>query len=239
MPTEIAAVDVEAVQALLLAVEREDHRHGWDNPNCNPGLFLLHHAHARTEAMGRALRRYGRPVTCGGYVATPLAPRFDLPIDPTVVLFRFARRFAADTSLANAMLRHICQPGLIGAGFVAEAWQLRATPEQIAQIQAEQAADPRKSLADRVGSVEIRQAAAVDVAGRGYRAVRVRGEQPAAYTGPILKHGEAVPDGFFAASGAGFDALTLIVARVAGQPLPEPTHVPVAWPCHDGTHPDA
>jgi hypothetical protein len=215
-------VDTEAMGQLLLRLEADAHRAGWDAP---AALYVLYDARdLGTDRTYRQMMRWGGvPTRRGPYAAISAAPPGSLDGYPQHGLFRMALNFShSDHPATRAMLGVLRQPGFLGAAFVCEAWS-RETDDQ-----AEREAWRGKRFADMPGSMEIRTVNAADVGGADWVVRRVRGDKPKMWTSgdPGLSNVE----------GSVVESLRMVVAVTADLPRPELKTTPTMWSWDDQRH---
>lgn len=212
--------DPLALGRLLLRVEGDAHRLGWDNGPAR--LYVLYdQADAQTEQTYRRLISPSAagpgPIRCGPYTALSMIPPSMLNPRSVHALFRLAASFTqAPTQLGvlagRALARLLGQPGFLGLALLAEGWAYLAKD-------GEPEPEPGRSLADTVGSKEYRGVIACDVAMRDYWVRRIRGQSPE------LVHFAATDE----TDGAIIESLRSMVAAVAGLPVPALRHAPHGW----------
>ncbi len=199
------------MERLLLAVEKDGARRGWDAP---PSLLMMWDAR---ESGALALQhiglRSGGLVASGAYRAGRAISDRALEPNPAVALYRMAVNIIAAPShppVAYAR-QSLAQPGLLGIAARFEGWHRVMTHE-------ERRADQR-ALADIPGSVEQRMVCAATVDGGIWMVTRVRGQQP------ILRR----PAGSEKWAGAVPESLAAIAAWLAGDVPTLPAYAPRAW----------
>ena len=205
-----APIDTARLNQLLLAAERDVHRHGWDAPaqllalvdTTNPGAehWCRHGAHGPTTQVD-------------GYAAARCIPWQRLVVQPMHVLFRIALnlRHSADRPETAQMRRLLHPPGMIGLASVLEAWIRPTLTEQQEEQWGERAA------VDIPGAQECRLAVAATIDGATFHVARIRGQHPTA-------------TGNSRFGGTGVHALHTMVAAATGRPLPPDTDkVPIGW----------
>lgn len=207
--------DSEAIGRLLLRIEADAHRYGWDEP---ADLYVLYDA--RDIESDREYRhvlgvRRGPAVRCWPYAAQSAVPRHALDGNPAHAVFRFSLTARTDHPAAEYVFGTLRQPGFVGMAMLHEGWQLTVANEG----EREALGDVR--FADTPGAVEARYVLATDSAGVDYMVQRVRGMKPR-----LERSG--VGD-FVSARGAIIESLRTITARVLGNPLPEIDNVPSRW----------
>jgi hypothetical protein len=206
----VSALDQEALGRLLLRVEAEAHRRGWDEP---AAFYVLYDA--RDQATDRAYRSImsgmGSAIRVAPYAAQSAIPAAVFDGNPAHALFRFNLNLRSNHAMIKVLLDHFRQPGFVGVAFQVETWMRYADSKE------ERDALGPKRFAGLVGSIEARHVMAADIAGKDYVVQRQRGEKPV-----ILEDiGEM--------EGAVVESLRAIVAAIQGQPMPEVDNVPSLW----------
>jgi hypothetical protein len=206
--------DADAIGRLLLLVESNAHRHGWDGM---PSLMVIYDAtDADTTAHYREHlpSRWGMTARLRGYAAAPCVPPGALDGVASHGLFRLALNIQSGehSELRARLLADLRAPGFVGMALVAEGWSQRAD-----KVDAARAAYGDRSFADMPGSEEMRFVACADVAGTDYRVLRFRGSAPGLDTTPNGSHGAVA------------ESLRVIVAVIAGLPVPAMSTLPSGW----------
>lgn len=199
-------IDSAQLDQLLLKIEAEVHRHGWDQP---ARLYVLYNTDD-PESTSRFAFRHWRPqrVRVRNYAAALCVPPDSLNPRPNHRIYRMALnlKYAAGSDPVDGFLSYMRTPGFLGVAFVAEGWyRPTMTADEVEEYQR-----GNFSLADRPGAKESRTVHAEDVTGHTHWTFRSRGE-PAK-----LMDLEGLDP-----SGSVFLSLKTIAAAIAGQPLPE------------------
>ncbi|MEU1812999.1 hypothetical protein [Micromonospora aurantiaca (nom. illeg.)] len=165
---------MDALGRLLLRTEASIHRGGWDEP---ARVLVLIDAERQPETASRLqmeMRREGRPVRDGGYLAQPmLGPEIFVAaahVRPPDLLRRFAMVLAYGPPKLPMLARDremLRSPGVVGFAIAHEAW-VNEDPQR--------PEGPR--LADIPGSYEARMTLAVTVSGDVVAVRRRRGQPP-------------------------------------------------------------
>lgn len=207
--------DPELIGRLLLQVEAEAHRRGWDGPAALYVLYDGREPDTHVPYQDIMASRRGAPILRLPYAAQSVAPESAFVGNPSHALFRFALNIRSYNALSEAVIGMIRRPGFLGLAFMNEAWMRTMASKE------ERDALGNVRFADIPGSIEIRNVMAADIAGNDYFVMRERGQEPK------LHHGE--DDDIKQVSGAVIESLRSIVARVAGLPLPDIDNVPSQW----------
>lgn len=215
MRTVTTAPDVQAVERLLMRIEADAHRGGWDQP---PALYLLFdRSHRETAEHYRCLMapRRGPAVLCGPYGAQSMVPAAVFDGSPPVALFRLALNLThgRDVQPVAVFLAELRQPGFIGVAFLNESWTMRMTEEEHAAL------DPKRRYADTPGATEERNVVAIDTADVRYMVNRTRGSKPE------VNH----TDDEVRLKGVVIDCLRAITCAIVGVPGPELKDPPYGW----------
>lgn len=211
MPPVLPDVDRDLINRLLLRIESDAHRAGWDGP---PALFALYDARdaSTDQAYRLTMSGCGPVIRCHPYAAQPMAPRGGLDGYASHAVFRMAlnMKAAPDDPRVAALIGMMRRPGFLGVALLCETWARQESEEGRGALGAVR-------FADIPGSVECRLVSAADVAGRDYMARRVRGRKPQA------------GEDFGSIEGSVFESLRVIVAAIANLPVPELTTPPSMW----------
>jgi hypothetical protein len=177
-------IDLERFRGLLLRVEADVHRCGWEH---NPHLRVLYDtaaADGETQQLYHRLvgcnPRCGPPTRWQGYAAQNIfGPDLFAAIDgaPWEHLHTFAMNVAyAEPGIeaADLMREFLAQPGVLGFAFVCTGWRLL----HASRAEFEQFATGRLNPADHPRGKESRLLTGIDVHGRIYQVERTRGERP-------------------------------------------------------------
>lgn len=166
----------DRVERLLLTVEANIHRAGWDQP---PEMFLITDETANPET-GQALRlAYGDPLaTHDGLVAFPLITHETMSLglalagSPGNAFWSLAAFIAYGADPGSTMMRGmLIDPATVGVGMCVEVWERHDTADAFAGLRG-------KKFADMPGSLEARRMC-VHVRGRGIVTLgRLRGHKP-------------------------------------------------------------
>jgi hypothetical protein len=213
MSEQTMQVDAGVLDGLLLRMEANAHRGGWDGP----AMIAILSGDEFTERAYRfiGMRTYARH---GNYAAWAFPTSGDVSGWPQHALFRLALNLANanDHPQVAPLLEVWRQPGFIGTAFMGEGWA-RKIPEGEPH--------PTQRFADLPGSIENRFVHAADVAG-GYHAVfRNRGSKP------------VLVDESYTPGGSIYDSLRAITAVIAGQQPPEKITEPTMWSWDEQTAP--
>ena len=207
--------DPDLIGRLVLRVEADAHRGGWDAP---AALYVLYDTtDPDTDATYRDVMapRRGAPVRCHPYAGQSAVPESAFHGNPAHALFRFALNTRGDHPMADLVLGTIRRPGFLGLAFLYEGWMRTAKTKE------ERDALGAVRFADIPGSVELRSIMAADIAGNDYLVMRERGQKPELHRGD--------DDDLNEMSGAIIESLRSIVAKVAGLPLPDLDTIPSQW----------
>jgi hypothetical protein len=208
--------DPEVIGRLLMRIESDAHRRGWDE---SPDLYVLYDArdHESDSAYRNVLAsRRGPAVRVAPYAAQSAVPQSALDGNPAHALFRFALNVSGGEHPAvEYVLATLRQRGFLGLAFLHEGWTRTVASQE------ERAALGDVRFADIPGSVEMRFVAGYDIAGVDYVVSRARGKSPEL-------HSTSSGD-FKEVTGAIYESLRIIVAKVAGLPVPEWENVPSRW----------
>lgn len=191
-------IDRQRFGDVLVHAERLIHRHGWDaGPPGGPQLMVVYEETADDGETDRVMRRAcGQNPRCGpaarvdGYAcqtwqhaATLHEARQHLAqqdgkewqiwdvVRHTAMVLAYAPDDHDETNTIRAVL---CQPGILGVAFAAEAWSNISSASNAPAFAAAFAAG-RVNLADEVGSREARTVYAVDLQRNVYNVTRHRG----------------------------------------------------------------
>lgn len=173
-------VNEEELGRLLLRVESDVHRGGWDRPGL---AFMFVDAGAHVEsAMGlrRILRGAGPSVRVGDYLAQPMLRLGGAAIPAGMTPWTALRRFAMTVAYGESsgaepvveVLGVLRMPGIFGFASVNEKWGSK----DAAALR--QAVAGEVNLGDVPGSVETRHLIAVTTTARVMTVERVRGSKP-------------------------------------------------------------
>lgn len=172
-------LDEESIGRLLLRIESDVHRGGWDKL---PWLYVLADAGANEDTgmmLRRMMRGAGPSIRVRDYLAQPMLGRQffgPAPMPPWEALRNFAINLAygeqAGAEQVATVLEVLRAPGVLGFAMVGEKWGTR--DEEVAR----RAAVGEVNLGDVPGSVECRQLIAVTLAGQVMTVERVRGQKP-------------------------------------------------------------
>lgn len=216
-------VDAELMGRLLLRLESDAHRQGWDG---QPALFVLYgNQDADTDRTYRsAMGRWdASPARCGPYSAIRFAPPGALAGYPQHALFRLALNLSgSEHPNVKLLIEELRAPGFLGMAFLHEGWQRQFDDEE------DEAAARRtgRRYADMPGSKEIRLVAAADIVGNDYWVDRVRGEKPKLWRSGQPSKRERI-------EGSIAESLRMVVAVVADLPRPTFTTTPTMWRWED------
>jgi hypothetical protein len=203
-----ATLDGQMIDRLMMQVEADAHRRGWDGPPALLGIYDTSGGRPRPVVRGQSTR-------LRTYLAMPIVPTDALCPAPVHALYRLALnlRHVGDHPMLHTFVGMIGQPGFIGMAFQAEGYTRECSPE-------EREALGDRRLADIPGSREERFVIASLVDGTTRMVKRLRGAKPSAVAeSDIAEWG-----------GAGAESLRTIVAAAAGQPLPDVEGtMPVGW----------
>lgn len=208
-------VDRELLGRLLLRVEADTHRGGWDQPAQLLALYDWYDT-GTEQAYARIMAsRRGGPLRVGRYAAQSVVPDSALDGNPVNALFRFAMNIRGNTEhpAVAYILMGLRQPGLLGLTFVSEGWM-----RTMASVEERKALGPVR-FADMPGSIEMRNVVAVDLAGGEYAVLRERGKAPKASWDDELE----------ALGGAVIESLRAILAAIRGEEIPDWENTPSAW----------
>ena len=209
------SIDPARLNRLLLAAERDIHRHGWDVP---PQLLAL--VDTTEPAADRWCRQHavGPTTRVDGYAAARCLHRQALIPYPMHVLFRLALnlRHSASHPGLTEIRQLLNPPGLLGLASVLEAWIRPTLTEQ--QQEQEQWGD--RAAVDIPGAQESLFLVAATIDGSTFHVARIRGQKPTTTD----------DSSFDSIAGGGVLSLHTIVAAISGRPLPPETDdVPVGW----------
>jgi hypothetical protein len=209
-------VDNVLMGRLLIRLEQDANRGGWDGP---AALYVLYDWHDRgTEAAYKDLMavRRGAPARCGPYAAQSMVPSDALSGIASHALFRLALNVSqSDHPAPTSFIKLMRQPGFLGVAFQCESWTRTMTSDE------RDAYDINVRFADLPDSKEARGVYAADVSGGVYAAQRIRGEKPwllVPGAGDLSQFGGSVPQ-----------SLQMIVAVIADLPRPKLTELPTGW----------
>lgn len=206
-------IDPDAIGRLLLRVEADAHRRGWDQPAV---LYVLYDARdSETDRVYRHLMGIRGPaIRVQPYAAQSAVPGYALDGNPAHALFRFALNIkGSDHPIVEAVVGMMRQPGFVGMAFLYEGYARSYGTRE------ERDAEGDVLFADMPGSVEMRGVLAADIGGIDYLVARSRGEKPV-----LSRAGD-----FEEAGGSIIESLRVIVAKVADRPLPELVNKPTRW----------
>lgn len=169
-------VDEATFGRLLLRIESDVHRGGWEQP---PWVFILVDADGHPDTamdMLRFMRTAGPSIRVGGLLAlTLIAPTYFARTSgkPWEALRTFALNVAYADHPQPARLREVLAvPGVIGAAAAANVWG-HSDP----QVR-DRAIAGEVHIADAPGAFEARRLTAVTLDGRIRTVTRVRGHKP-------------------------------------------------------------
>lgn len=207
----ITTIDQDHLGRLLLAVEADAHRRGWDGP---PAIMVIYDAtdQAAAAAYHQCLAQIGAPIRYRAYAARPMVPTDAVDGIASHALFRMAGNLGLcpDHPAVQLMIGWLRQPGFLGLAMSCESWSRVATPAEC------DALGPAR-FADLPGSMETRHVTSADITGQVRLVQRIRGQRPVlvardcAWTGSIP------------------ESLRYATAAVAGQPLPGVPSAPSGW----------
>lgn len=200
-------IDHDLMGRLVLRIESDAHRRGWDEP----ASIMLVYNHLLTDRWPiPGLGRTGS-TRLGPYVALNM-PRFPGIGQPSHDLYRLALNlaYAGDQFPVDVLLAHVRRSGFLGAGMCYELWGIHQTEEELAER-------GQRSLADTPGAYEGRDAMIVTVDGSLFHVHRVRGQKPRLHRGDDTYQG-SVPE-----------SLRMIVAVIAETPRPDMVSQPHGW----------
>lgn len=212
-------IDADRMGRLLLKLEADAHRGGWDAP---ANMFVLYDSRdvATDQAYRQMMGRFaGPPSRLGPYAAHGAVPPGSLDGYPQHALFRLALYLSgSDHPHVAALVGMLRQPGFLGVAFQHEGWVREARDD------AERESWGKQRFADMPGSREYRMVHAVDIGGGYHAARRVRGEKPDLLPGDATVEGAVV------------ESLRMVVAVVADLPRPALTTTPSMWSWEDQQH---
>lgn len=219
-PSTVTTVDHDVMGRLLLQVEANAHRGGWDGP---AAMYVLYdwHDDATAQVYRRVMEgRRGIPTRCGPYAAQSMVPPDALNGIASHGLYRLAMNLSLVGEghyPVEVMIETMRQPAFLGVAFLCESWARTMADEE------EREALGAVRFADIPGSVEMRQVCAVDTAGHDYFVSRPRGSKPTLYI-PTAGVGDMTRY-----DGSIIESLRLIVAVIADLPRPPLPGIPSAW----------
>jgi hypothetical protein len=203
--TDTGPVDVELLLRLLRRVEADGNRRGWDSTPLT--LFAVYeHADEHTHAIYRKFcgsdPRVPASARVGGYTAQPLFPP-QILYATGIPVYEALRNYAVNIAYCPKgdtpeyrgvnMCRHLLRlPGVVAVGVTYEAWQREAMSRE--DLERELVVDA-PDFSTMPGSVEMRNAMAVDLEGRTHEVKRTRGDRPVTVGGYrmlVPGHGEQV-----------------------------------------------
>lgn len=207
---QTASIDQEILGRLLLRIEADSHRGGWDAPS---RMFVVYDArHAVTDRTYRGLMSsLGPTIRCGPYAACQAVPTSAMDGYASHAALRMALNLGTDHPAARMLVDHWRQPGFLGFALMCETWSRQMTAEERGEVRG-------RRLADIPGSYESRMVTSGDVSGAIRYVCRIRGEAPKLHPTEETFTG-SIPQ-----------SLVYAAAAVAGLPLPDPPGFPSGWP---------
>lgn len=189
-------IDMDKIERLSFAIERNAHRSGWDSP---PELYAIYDATDEQTAATYKEYGFGQAIHLEGYAAIPIIPSEVLCPSPVRALFFIAYNLGSKNPKISLAVEILKQPGFIGIAHQVETWSNTMSPE-------ERKADTR-DLVDIPGSIEQRVVLTTLRDETIHSISRARGQKPS------VNNYDKPPQGPL------IDALKVIVAIACGKPV--------------------